>query len=139
MNFLVSLFSIATAAAPLDLEQIHLRRLLGAENDASVQKIEKEYADIRQDRRICDLQLIQRIIPWTCYRLRQRESAWRILSSHPVKDLDENCKQAAHSLLHRRTQFPPVPTEFLSAACRNLLNQVQEINRYRAGEDWPEY
>jgi hypothetical protein len=129
------LFLNIWTAAAVPLETVYLNKLLAAKDAQALRDLRQGYAEIRQDRRICDIQTSDRAIPWACYRLLKRERRWRLQDDGQVRrrleDLDRHCRNVAKSLLDADDEAFDLPMASLSDECRKTVEHVRETARYR--------
>ena len=116
-----------------------LRQLLGAHSPSEVAQIQSQFAELRQNLRVCEVQTTKKLVPDACYRALAREKAWNLIDHEQAKDLerkwDLQCESAAKQGLYADSEGLQVHSEDLSPFCRVRVQHSLEIHRYRWSEN----
>jgi hypothetical protein len=129
--------ALATLSLQAQLEPTYLKKLREAKTHSAIVAIQREFAEIGQQKRICQIQMQQKSIPAACYRAMNLEKKWKLVPTEKadalIKRLDEACESSAQAALKDETE--PLEIErHLSGPCAKAISKADEIRRYRSSE-----
>ena len=139
MKLLAALLILFSAQSLADTtEQVYLRKLRHAHSAVQLQQVQNEHDGLDQNKRICDFQLNQNVVPWACYERLRLEQRWELISQSQAQEsqikLNERCEAAAKRALHENPELLQLPEQSLSGECRRFIHQARDISHYRSHE-----
>jgi hypothetical protein len=138
MILFILIYAFQASAHPteLSLESSYLEKLKSARGPEAVQGLNREFDSIQLLKRVCDSQIDQGLIPWSCYRALRKSGEWRTIeprdATEQEKRLDQACKSAARDAIGMTFDFLEGPESDLSPECRRVVLKARSINSYRS-------
>ena len=136
MRNLILLLLICPNVQAMSLQKTYLAKLQLAQTTHAVREVREQYSRLQRDKKICELQLNQNLVPSACYRWLRLQNAWRVLTVLDAKRLeeilDQTCQRTVQQDLLGSEEWLHTPLQDLSLNCRNNVKKSVELHRYRS-------